>query len=82
MAKRTTVRIYRNKVNRNKYLEIHNDGYYHNRVVQYMHWENGVKNTTKGSVLWRWKKANLDELLKDYELVDEYLFPKRKEIKK
>lgn len=63
-------------------MEIHNDGYYHNRVVQYMHWENGVKNTTKGSVLWRWKKANLDELLKDYELVDEYLLPKRKEIKK
>lgn len=82
MAKRTTVRIYRNKVNPNKYLEVHNDGYYHNRVVQYMHWENGVKNTTKGSVLWRWKKTNLNELLKDYELVDEYLLPKRKEIKK
>ena len=77
--KRTTVRIYRNKANRHKFLEVHNDGYYHNRVVQYMHWENGIKNCT--DVLWRWKKANLQELLKDYELVDEYPF-KRKEIKK
>lgn len=77
MGKRTIVRIYRNKANRNKFLEVHNDGYYHNRVVQYMHWENGVKNTAKGSVLWRWKKANLNELLKDYELVDEYPLPRK-----
>ena len=29
MGKRTIIRIYRNKENPNKYLEVHNDGYYH-----------------------------------------------------
>lgn len=77
MGKRTIIRIYRNKENPNKYLEVHNDGYYHNRVAQYMHWENGVKNATKGSVLWRWKKVNLQKLLEDYELIDEYLFSRK-----
>ena len=33
----TTVQIYRNRRNPNKYLEIHNDGYYHNSVRPYMY---------------------------------------------
>lgn len=49
----TTITIYRNKRNKNKYIEVHNDGYYHNSVKQYM----------------QWKKANLMELLEDYELI-------------
>lgn len=38
-----TVKIYRNKRNENKFLEVHNDGYYHNSIKQYMAWSNGVK---------------------------------------
>ena len=32
----TTVKIYQNKKNKNKYLEVHNDGYYHNSLKQFM----------------------------------------------
>lgn len=32
----TTVSLYRNKRNHNKYIEVHNDGHYHNAVVQYI----------------------------------------------
>ena len=39
----TTITIYRNKRNENKYIEVHNDGYYHNSVVQYMEWEKDHK---------------------------------------
>lgn len=74
----TTITIYRNKRNENKYIEVHNDGYYHNSVVQYMEWEKDckgeplekpIRNKTGDRVLHRWKKANLMELLEDYELI-------------
>lgn len=75
----TTVQIYRNRRNPNKYLEIYNDGYYHNSVRQYMYWEknilagelllNPVKNIVGDKKLYRWRKANLMELLEDYEVV-------------
>lgn len=75
----TTVKIFRNKRNKNKYIEVHNDGYYHNSLKQYMYWErnsftgellqNPVKNVNGDGNLHRWRKANLDELLEDYELV-------------
>lgn len=32
----TTVTHYRNKRNPHKYIEVHNDGHYHNAVVQYI----------------------------------------------
>lgn len=35
----TTIAIYRNKRNKNKYIEVHNDGHYHNSVKQFMQWK-------------------------------------------
>lgn len=67
--KKTTVKIYRNKRNENKYLEVHNDGYGHNTVKQFLKWKNGVKYLTGDRCLHRWKKSNLNVLLEDYELV-------------
>lgn len=67
----TTVTTYRNKRNSNKYIEVHNDGYYHNSVKQYLLWyvsNRVVKNTGDGN-LHRWRKGNLTELLADYEEV-------------
>ena len=29
----TTIKVYRNKRNPNKYIEVHNDGHYHNCIV-------------------------------------------------
>ena len=68
-ARKTIIRIFKNKRNQNKRLEIHNDGHYHNSVKSYMEWDNGVKNLLGNKKLNRWKKANLDELLEDYEEV-------------
>ena len=73
----TTVKIYRNKRNGNKFIEVHNDGHYHNRVRQYMEWnyrKRGVllsvtKNFNGDGVLHRWRAENLRELLEDYEEV-------------
>ena len=62
----TTITIYQNKRNVNKYIEVHNDGHYHNSIRQYMKWSNGVKNFISDGILHRWKKENLKELLEDY----------------
>lgn len=35
----TTIKIYCNKRNHNKYIEVRNDGHYHNSVRQYMEWK-------------------------------------------
>lgn len=63
----TTIKIYKNKRNPNKKIEIHNDGHYHNSVRQFMSWNNGVKNLLGDRCLHRWRKKNLNELLEDYE---------------
>lgn len=63
----TTIKTYRNKRNKNKYIEVHNDGHYHNSVKQFMKWSNGVKNLLGDRCLHRWRKVNLNELLKDYK---------------
>lgn len=75
----TKIRTYRNKRNPNKFIEVHNDGHYHNSVKQYMYWETNVitgerllksvKNLLGDRKLHRWRKANLNELLEDYEEV-------------
>lgn len=73
----TTVNYYRNKRNRNKYIEVRNDGYYHNTVRQFMLWTyrkwNSVQSVTKNFIgdghLRRWRKGNLNDLLEDYEPV-------------
>lgn len=76
----TTVIIYRNKRNPNKYIEIHNDGHYHNSLKQYMYWkrniitgellQNPIKNMMGDGNFHRCKKSSLTELLKDYELME------------
>ena len=75
----TTIKTYRNKRNPNKYLEVHNDGHYHNSLKQYMFWSKNpdgavlsdpIKNVTGDRKLHRWRKENLNVLLKDYELVE------------
>ena len=75
---KTTVRIYINKRNPNKFIEVHSDCHYHNSVKQYMYWYSDiltgkklykpVKNLLGDQKLHRWRKANLKELLEDYEL--------------
>ena len=75
----TTIKTYRNKRNPNKYLEVHNDGHYHNSLKQYMFWDENpdgtalsdpIKNVTGDRKLHRWRKENLNVLLEDYELVE------------
>lgn len=75
----TTIKTYRNKRNPNKYLEVHNDGHYHNSLKQYMFWSKNpdgavlsdpIKNVTGDRKLYRWRKENLNVLLEDYELVE------------
>ena len=75
----TTIRTFRNRRNPNKFIEVHNDGHYHNSVKQYMYWQKNVvtgeqlakpvKNFLGDRRLHRWRKANLNELLEDYEEV-------------
>lgn len=70
----TTIRIYKNLRNSNKYLEVHNDGHRHNSVRQYIETNTFVKGRKVGIVknytgdgsLHRWRKENLEELLTDY----------------
>lgn len=75
----TTIKTYRNKRNPNKYLEVHNDGHYHNSLKQHMFWSKNpdgavlsdpIKNVTGDRKLHRWRKENLNMLLEDYELVE------------
>lgn len=66
----TTTTIYQNKYNHNKYIEVHNDGYYHNSVKQFIGYKTFTDekhiNYNGDKCLHRWRKANLVELLKDY----------------
>ena len=66
----TTIITYQNKRNENKYLEVHNDGHYHNSVRQYLKWPNGVKYLVGDRLLHRWRKSDLCELLTDYCIAD------------
>ena len=38
----TTIQVYRDRRNSNKYIEVHNDGHYHNSLKQYLYWERNV----------------------------------------
>lgn len=68
------VKIYQNKRNKRKYIEVHNDGHYHNSVRQYIEYNQKVtghkvgiiRNYTGDGKLHRWRKGNLNELLEDY----------------
>lgn len=68
----TTIKLYRNKRNQHKFIEVHNDGHYHNSVRQFMYWTGitpSIKNYTGDGLLHRWRKENLDALLEEYEHV-------------
>lgn len=66
----TTIRIYRNKRNEYKFIEVRNDGHYHNSVRQFMYWETkDIKNLLGDRNLHRWKIKDLKALLEDYEFV-------------
>lgn len=70
----TTIKYYQNVRNANKFLEVHNDGHYHNSTRQFMYWTidtphktfSRILNYTGDGVLHRWKKENLKVLLSDY----------------
>ena len=66
---KTKVTLYQNKHNSNKYIEVHNDGYYHNTVRQFLKWDNGVKYLVGDRRLHRWRAENLRELLEDYKSI-------------
>lgn len=72
----TAIKIYRNKENPNKFIEVHNDGHYHNSVRQFMvsptgrYWDPNAVNLTGDKKLHRWRKKFLMDLLKDYSLVE------------
>lgn len=64
------IKIYQNKRNEHKYLEVHEYKCRHQSVRQYMYWSStGVKNYMGRGTLIRWRKQNLQELLVDYRLV-------------
>ena len=71
------VMIYQNKRNKQKYIEVHNDGHHHNSVRQYIQYDQKVagrkvgvvRNYTGDGKLHRWRKDNLNELLEDYKEV-------------
>ena len=73
----TTTKIYKNIYNPNKFIEVHNDGHYHNSVRQFMAWEIKRQGATlsKGvnfmgdTFLHRMRANYLRELLKDYNEV-------------
>lgn len=69
----TTIKIYRNRRNHNKFIEVHNDGHYHNTVRQFMSWKSKdrkVMNFTGDKYLHSWRAENLRVLLEDYEEVE------------
>ena len=66
---KTKVTLYQNKRNSNKYIEVHNDGHYHNTVRQFLKWSNGVKNLLGDRKLHRWRAENLRKLLEDYKAI-------------
>lgn len=66
---KTKITVYRNKYNPNKYIEVHNDGYRHNTVRQYIKYGN-VENLMGDKNLHRFPKKFLEVLLEDYEEIE------------
>ena len=68
----TTIKLYRNKRNPHKYIEVRNDGHYHNTVRQMMFWTSPARvlNYVGDGVLHRWRISNLKELLEDYREIN------------
>lgn len=60
--------IYRNKRNENKYIEVVRYGCGHYYAVQFMQWNNGVKNKlgSRTGRRFRFLKGTLDTILAEY----------------
>lgn len=64
---KTQIKLYRNKRNGNKFIEVHNDGHRHNSVRQFIRTANLHKPQYTGDGnLHRWGINSLRELLEDY----------------
>lgn len=61
----TTTTFYQNKDNENKYIEVRNDGHYHNSVLQFIQVD-GVRTDMANGKFQRIKARELRELLTDY----------------
>ena len=75
---KTEIKVYRNKRNENKYIEVHYDGY-HRTLRQYMQWktEKGiVKNILGDGKLHRWSAKDFKSLIEDYEECNDVYFSK------
>lgn len=69
---KTMVSIYRNKYNLKKFIDVRNDGYYHNSIRQFsiiQHGENIGKFNKYNNKLVRMRKQILKNILEDYDLV-------------
>lgn len=87
--RKTAVTHYSNKRNPNKRLEVHDDGYGHRSMKQYMQWDEGeeldfgkdgkftmektVRNDLGDRRLHRWRKPNYNEIMQDYDKMGESL---------
>lgn len=64
------VRIYQNRKNEHKYLEVRKYECGHYVFRQYMEWKSaGVKNPVGSENFQRIRKVDLDELVKDYRFL-------------
>lgn len=87
--RKTSVTHYSNKRNPNKRLEVHDDGYGHRSMKQYVQWDEGeefdfgkdgkftmektVRNDLGDRRLHRWRKPKYDEIMQDYDKMGESL---------
>lgn len=72
------IKVYRNKRNENKYLDVKKTKCSHFYIRQYMYWkENGVQNfigNKKGYFIRTTKSRHLNDLLEDYVLIGKYAY--------
>lgn len=63
----TTITTYRNKRNEHKFIEVHNDGHYHNSLKQYLFWERNVitGEATSGTSKEHYRRQEAPSLEKD-----------------
>lgn len=65
---KTVYKIYVNKKNENKYIEVKFDGEGHRSVRQYMSWKGtNIKNYTGDGKFHRWRKVDFEKLMEDYK---------------
>lgn len=68
------IKTYRNKRNPNKYLEVHNDGHYHNSLKQYMFWSKNPDGAVLSDPI---KKCNRRQKITSLEKGESKCFVRR-----